>query len=87
MIFSILFTPTAESVSITPAPTPTVIETIAAVIEDWQLAPRYQRKPMSVEEMEYINVCLLLLQFNKYHIIIISYICYREEALCKVLHD
>jgi len=45
----------AESVSITPAPTPTVIETIAAVIEDWQLAPRYQRKPMSVEEMEYIN--------------------------------
>ncbi|XP_005175508.1 alpha-ketoglutarate dehydrogenase component 4 [Musca domestica] len=25
------------------------------VIEDWELPPRYWRKPISVDEMEYIN--------------------------------
>ncbi|XP_061397094.1 alpha-ketoglutarate dehydrogenase component 4 [Musca vetustissima] len=26
-----------------------------AVLEDWELPPRYWRKPISVDEMEYIN--------------------------------
>jgi len=28
---------------------------IASVLEDWQLGPRYQRAPISDEEIEYIN--------------------------------
>lgn len=33
--------------------TPTV--NVTTVLEDWQLGPRYQRAPISAEEIEYIN--------------------------------
>uniref|UniRef100_A0A1L8EEX2 Putative 28s ribosomal protein s36 mitochondrial n=2 Tax=Haematobia irritans TaxID=7368 RepID=A0A1L8EEX2_HAEIR len=37
-------------------PSPNMVENYSAnAIEDWELPPRYWRKPISADEMEYIN--------------------------------
>lgn len=41
--------------NVTPAELAPSKMTLRTVIEDWQLPPRYQRKPISIEEMECIN--------------------------------
>merc|ERR1712071_25557 len=52
--------------------TPTV--NIATVLEDWQLGPRYRRAPISIEEMEYINVGLFFFILIFYCTNVILYI-------------
>ena len=60
--------------------TPTV--NVTTVLEDWQLGPRYQRAPISAEEIEYINVGLYFFQAKCFKLTLL-YIFNREGALCE----